>query len=73
MEVTTQTGVVLLNDDPGGLLDGLGSDASLKTKPNHTTAEICSYKKKSTNHQDIEVRRQITLFCPADALNWIVC
>lgn len=30
VEVTAQTGVVLLDDDPGGLFDGLGPDSPLK-------------------------------------------
>lgn len=31
VEVTAQAGVVLLDDDPGGLLDCLGPDSTLKT------------------------------------------
>lgn len=36
VEVTAQTGVILLNDDPGGLLDCLGPDPSLRRNQSKT-------------------------------------
>lgn len=38
MEVIAQTCVVFLNDDPGGLLDGLGPDTTLRR--GHTDGSV---------------------------------
>lgn len=46
VEVTTQTGVILLDDDPWGLLHCLGPDSSLKR--NHTQTWVTQHKWRTT-------------------------
>lgn len=51
VEVVAQAGVVLLDDDPSGLLHRLGPDSTLQHHRRRTSETLFTYKHSSSSHR----------------------